>query len=105
MRRIPGLERFLPRRQFGQPVNIAALKRNLTAVSLLNKDPELASFLGVQSGAFAREAEAKAAAQMQAEAMAMRPARLRAQNQQRQLQRERASLAGVNPLTGRRIGQ
>ena len=105
MRRIPDLERFLPRRQFGQPVNIAALKRNLTAVSLLNKDPELASFLGVQSGAFAREAEAKAAAQMQAEAMAMRTARLRAQNQQRQLQRERASLAGVNPLTGRRIGQ
>lgn len=105
MRRIPGLERFLPRRQFGQPVNIAALKRNLTAVSLLNQDPELASFLGVQSGQYVREAEAKAARAMQAEAMAMRTARLREANQQRQLQRERASLAGVNPLTGRRIGQ
>ena len=105
MRRIPGLERFLPRRQFGQPVNSDAFKRNLTAVSLLNQDPELASFLGVQSGQYVREAEAKAAAQMQAQALEMRTARLREQNQQRQLQRERASLAGVNPLTGRRIGQ
>ena len=105
MRRIPGLERFLPRRQFGQPVNIDAFKRNLTAVSLLNQDPELASFLGVQSGQYVREAEAKAAAQMRAQALEMRTARLREQNQQRQLQRERASLAGVNPLTGRRIGQ
>ena len=105
MRRIPGLERFLPRRQFGKPVDVAALKSNLTAVSLLNKDPELASFLGVQSGAFAREAEERAARAMQAEAMAMRTARLREQNQQRQLQRERDSLAGVNPLTNRRYGQ
>jgi hypothetical protein len=105
MRRIPGLERFLQRRQFGQPVNVAALKRNLTAVSLINRDPELASYLGVQSGQYVREAEEKAAAQMRAEAMSMRTARLREQNQQRQLQRERASLAGVNPITNRRIGQ
>ena len=104
MRRIPGLERLLPRRQFGQPVNVDALKRNLTAVSLLNRDPELASFLGVQSGQYVREAEEKAARAMRAEAMAMRTARLREANQQRQLQRERASLAGVNPLTGRRLG-
>ena len=104
MRRIPGLERFLSRRQFGQPVDIAALKRNLTAVSLLQRDPELASFLGVQSGQYQREAEAKAARAMQAEAMAMRTARLREQNQQRQLQRERFSIAGINPHTGRRQG-
>ena len=69
MRRIPGLERFLPRRQFGQSVDIAALKSNLTAVSLLNRDPELASFLGVQSGAFARKAEERAARAMQAKAL------------------------------------
>ena len=104
MRRIPGLERFLPRRQFGKPVDVAALKSNLTAVSLLNKDPELASFLGVQSGQYVREAEEKAARAMQAEAMAMRTARLREQNQQRQLQRERVSIAGVNMATGRRLG-
>ncbi len=105
MRRIPGLERLLPRRQFGQPVDIAALKRNLTAVSLLQRDPELASFLGVQSGQYQRQAEARAAGQMQAEAMAMRTARLREANQQRQLQRERYANAGISPLTGRRIGQ
>ena len=105
MRRIPGLERFLPRRQFGQPVDIAALKRNLTAVSLLQRDPELASYLGLNTGAYQREAEAKAARAMQAEALSMRTARLREQNQQRQLQRERYANAGISPLTGRRIGQ
>lgn len=105
MRRIPGLERFLPRRQFGQPVNVAALKSNLTAVSLLNQDPELASYLGVQSGQYVREAEEKAAAQMRAEALEMRTARLREQNHQRQLQRERYANAGISPLTGRRYGQ
>ena len=104
MRRIPGLERLLPRRQFGQPVNIDELKRNLTAVSLINQDPELASYLGVQSGQYVREAEERAARAMQAEALSMRTARLREQNQQRQLQRERASLAGINPITNRRIG-
>ena len=105
MRRIPGLERFLPRRQFGQSMDIAALKSNLTAVSLLNRDPELASFLGVQSGAFAREAEERAARAMQAEALSMRTARLREQNQQRQLQREHYASADISPLTDRRIGQ
>jgi hypothetical protein len=105
MRRIPGLERFLPRRQFGQPVNVAALKSNLTAVSLLNQDPELASYLGVQSGQYVREAEERAAAQMRAEALEMRTARLREQNHQRQLQRERFANAGISPLTGRRYGQ
>ena len=104
MRRIPGLERLLPRRQFGQPVDVAALKRNLTAVSLLQNDPELASFLGVQSGQYQREAEEKAAAQMRAQALEMRTARLREQNQQRQLQRERFANAGINQITGRRIG-
>ena len=104
MRRIPGMERLLPARQFGQPVDVAALKRNLTAVSLLQRDPELASYLGVQTGQFAREAEARAARAMQAQAMAMRTARLREQNQQRQLQRERFANAGIDPLTRRRIG-
>lgn len=105
MRRIAGLERLLPARQFGQPVDIAALKRNLTAVSLLQRDPELASFLGVQTGQFAREAEAKAARAMQAEAMAMRTARLREQNTAAQQQRERFAIAGIDPLTRRRVGQ
>jgi hypothetical protein len=105
MRRIPGLERLLPRRQFGQPVNIDALKRNLTAVSLLQRDPELASYLGLNTGAYQREAEERAARAMQAEAVAMRTARLREANQQRQQQRERFANAGISPLTGRRYGQ
>lgn len=104
MRRIPGLERLLPARQFGQPVDVAALKRNLTAVSLINRDPELASFLGVQTGQFAREAEARAARAMQAEALRLRTERLRAQNAERQRERERFANAGINQITGRRIG-
>ena len=38
-------------RQYGKPVDATAIKRNLTLVSQLNqRDPQLATYLGVQSG-------------------------------------------------------
>ena len=105
IRKIDGAGPLLPARGYGRPVDTAAIAKGLTLRSLIaKKDPELASYLGVQTGQYAREAEARAARAMQSEAMAMRTARLREQNQQRQLQRERFANAGINQITGRRIG-
>ena len=36
LRGIPGLERLMPSRTYGQPVDIAAIKSNLTSRSLIN---------------------------------------------------------------------
>ena len=36
LRKIPGLERLLPTRNYGRPIDVDAIKKNLTAVSLIN---------------------------------------------------------------------
>lgn len=93
----------LPKRQYGSPVSPEALKQNLTARSLICKrDPELASYLGLQDGSYRREAEEREAAALQAQALAMQTERLRQQNQQAAANRYRQQLAGINPNTGRR---
>lgn len=84
----------LPRRQYGTPVSTEALKQNLTARALICKrDPELASYLGLQDGSYLREAEERAAREMQAQALAMQTERLRQQNQQAAADRYRRQLA------------
>jgi len=86
-----------PVRQYGHPVDPDAIRQNLTLVSVLNRrDPALASFLGVQSGNYRREAEEREARAMAAQAMQMQTEKLRQQNQQAQQQRERQQLAGVD---------
>lgn len=106
LRRIAGMERLLPARQYGKPFPIDWLKGNITARSLVNTwDPALASFLGVQSGSARIAEERKVARQMQAEALRMRTERLQAENAERQRQRERYAIAGINPITHRRVGQ
>jgi len=55
-------------RQYGRPVDTAAIKQNLTLVSVLNRrDPALASFLGVQTGDYIRQAEERATRELQAQ--------------------------------------
>ncbi|QBE68379.1 hypothetical protein SynWH8101_0789 [Synechococcus sp. WH 8101] len=105
LRRIPGMERLLPNRNYGRPVNIEAIKGNLTARGLVNSyDEPLASYLGINSGS-ARIAEERAEARkMAAEAMRLRVERLQQQNAAAQQQRERYAIAGVNPVNGRRLG-
>ena len=72
----------LPRRQYGSPVNPDDLKQNLTARSLICKrDPELASFLGLQDGSYRREAEEREARILQAKALEMQTEQLRQRNQ------------------------
>jgi len=46
----------LPKRQYGTPVSTEALRQSLTARALTCKrDPELASYLGLQDGSYRRE--------------------------------------------------
>jgi len=90
-----------PRRQYGKPVSAQAIRQNLTLVGLLNaKDPALASFLGIQSGSFAREQAEREERQAAIQRMQELTEATRQQNMARQLHRERCSAAGVNPLTG-----
>jgi len=93
-----------PRRQYGKPVSTEAIRQNMTLAGLLNKrDPALASFLGVQSGSYAREAAELAERQAAIERMQALTEQTRQQNQAAQLHRERASHAGINPTTGMRL--
>jgi len=92
-----------PTRQYGKPVDPAAIKQNLTLVSVLNRrDPALASFLGVQTGDYIRQAEERATREMQVQSLAMKTEQARAQNQAAAAQRYQQQLAGINPTTGRR---
>jgi hypothetical protein len=94
-----------PLRQYGSPISADAIRQNLTLVSVLNRrDPALASFLGVQSGAYRKAEEEQAARAMAAQSLQMQTERLREVNAASTRYREQQNLAGINPLTGRRWG-
>lgn len=94
-----------PVRQYGSAVSADAIRKNLTLVSVLNRhDPELASYLGVQTGSYRREAEEREARILRGKALEMETARLREVNAASSRYREQQNLAGINPLTGRRWG-
>ena len=106
LRRIPGLERLLPQRNYGRPVDIDSLKSNLTARSLINSyDEPLASFLGIQTGSGRQARELREAAKLQAEALTMRTEKLATENAFKREQFQRTLNAGINPNNGRRWGQ
>ena len=93
LRGIPGMERLLPSRTYGQPVDVDALKSNLTVRSLVN------------SGAAKAAQERREAREQAAEAMRIKTEKLAAENAYRRESRQRLVNAGINPSTGRRFGQ
>ena len=106
LRGIPGMERLMPSRTYGQPVDVAAIKTNLTANSLINSyDEPLASYLGINSGAAKAAQERREAREQAAEAMRIKTERLAAENAYRRESRQRLVNVGVNPTTRRRFGQ
>jgi hypothetical protein len=65
-----------PLRQYGSAVSADAIRKNLTLVSVLNRhDPELASYLGVQTGNYRRAAEEREARILRGKALEMETAR------------------------------
>jgi len=90
-------------RQYGKPVDTAAIKQNLTLVSQLNqRDPKLATYLGVQSG-YQQELEQQQAQRKAAsDAIQAATTALKERNDAAASNRYRHQLAGTNPLTNRR---
>ena len=92
---IQGAKRHLPARRYGQPVDLAAIRSNITLSSLIMQDSaELSHFLGLDPSYKHRIEEQKEAAKLRAESLRMRTEALAAANQQRRQEREaRQSMA------------
>ena len=100
--KIPGAKRYLPARQYGQPVDLAKIRSNLTLTSLIAKDSaELAHFCGIDPGIRHHIDEQKEARAMAAKALQMRTERLREANERTAKVREQQLISGINPITGR----
>jgi len=94
-----------PHRQFGKPFSADTVRQNMTLTGLLNaRDPALASFLGVQTGAYLRQQAEREERQAVTARMQELTEQARQRNQAAQLLRERAAAAGFNIHTGRRYG-
>ena len=90
--KIDGTKHLLPARRYGQPVDMAKIRSNLTLTSLIAQDSaELAHFCGIDPGIRHRIDEEKEARAMAAQALQMRTEALRQQNQQRQQQVQQRS--------------
>ena len=85
--KIPNAKRHIPARQYGQPVDMAKIRSNLTLTSLIAQDSaELAHYCGIDPGVRHSIDEEKEARAMAAQALQMRTDALRQQNQQCQQQ-------------------
>ena len=95
IRQIDGAGRLLPARQYGTPIDPAAIAKGLTLRSLIaRKDPELASYLGIGSDLALREEEEREARRLRPQALGMETDELRQQNEAaRQERQHRQNLA------------
>ena len=80
--KIDGAKRNLPQRNYGQPVDLAKIRSNLTLTSLIAQDSaELAHFCGIDPSIRHRIDEQREANAMAAKSLQMRTEALRAKNQ------------------------
>ena len=100
--KIDGTKHLLPTRRYGQPVDLAKIRSNLTLTSLIAQDSaELAHFCGIDPGIRHRMDEEKEARALAAQSLAMRTERLRESNERAAKVREQQLISGINPMTGR----
>ena len=80
--RIDGAKRYLPHRNYGQPVDLGKIRANLTLTSLIAQDSaELAHYCGIDPSIRHRIDEQREARAMAAQALQMQTDALRAKNQ------------------------
>ena len=80
--KIDGAMRHLPQRNYGQPVDLAKIRSNLTLTSLIAQDSaELAHFCGIDPSIRHRIDEQREAKAMAAQSLQMRTEALKAKNQ------------------------
>ena len=100
--KIDGTKHLLPARRYGQPVDMAKIRSNLTLTSLIAQDSaELAHYCGIDPGIRHRIDEEKEARVLAAQSLAMRTERLRESNERAAKVREQQLISGINPMTGR----
>ena len=105
IRRIDGAARLMPARAYGKPIDRDTITKSLTLWGLIaQKDRHLAAYLGISIDTRKVDAEIEVA-KMRAERLRLETQRLREKNQAAQQHREWSFGAGINPWTGRRIGQ
>ena len=105
IRRIDGAARLMPVRAYGKPIDRDAIAKSLTLRGLIaQKDRHLAAYLGISIDTRKADAEIEAA-KMRAERLRLETQRSREKNQAAQQHREWSFGVGINPLTGRRLGQ
>ena len=79
--KIPGAKGHVPGRQYGQPVDMAKIRSNLTLTSLIAQDSaELAHYCGIDPSIRHRIEVEKEARAMAAQSLQMRTEALRAKN-------------------------
>ena len=102
---IDGAKRHLPARRYGQPVDLAQIRSNLTLSSLIATDSaELAHFIGLDPGIHHRLQEEKEARHLAAESLKMQTEKLAAKNNAAQEHRDYHFGRGISPWSGRRLG-
>ena len=100
--KIDGAKRHLPSRRYGQPVDMAKIRSNLTLTSLIAQDSaELAHYCGIDPGIRHRIDEEKEARAMAGQALQMRTERLRKANESAARLREQQLISGINLMSGR----
>ena len=100
--KIDGAKRHLPSRRYGQPVDMAKIRSNLTLTSLIAQDSaELAHYCGIDPSIRHRIDEEKEARAMSARALQMRTERLRESNERAANALEQQLISGINPITER----
>ena len=86
---IDGAKRHLPARRYGQPLDTAKIRSNLTLTSLIAQDSaELAHFLCIDPSIKQRLDEEKAVREMRAESLRMQTEQLAARNEAARQQRQ-----------------
>ena len=100
--KIDGAKRHLPSRRYGQLVDLAKIRSNLTLTSLIAQDSaELAHYCGIDPSIRHRIDEEKEARAIAVQALQMRTQRLRESNERAAKAREQQLISGINPMTGR----
>ena len=80
--KIDGASRHLPHRNYGQPVDLAKIRSNLTLTSLIAQDSaELAHYCGIDPSIRHRIDEEREARVLAAQSLQMQTEALRAKNQ------------------------
>ena len=87
--KIDGASRHLPHRNYGQPVDLAKIRANLTLTSLIAQDSaELAHYCGIDPSIRHRIDEEREARVLAAQSLQMQTESLRAKNERARQERE-----------------